>query len=376
MHKRAVAAVVLLAMVIAATVAILVRQGPTVVQPPDVPPETVGQTLLVQVRDPSLLAQGSVLMGVDADTRLSQLWWTPEWWIDQIGIQEVSAAELGRKPVTYAMTQVQNQIQVVVDDAWVMDRLAFAGLVDAVGGVRLDLAEPAAYLTDSGTPALLPAGVQRLSGAQAADYVLDTSLTDEDVRLTRFQAVWDQILRLFPTSQEKARTLVVSLGALSKTTMPAEDLAVLMSAAHDLRVAAQYAQDQVVLDPNDSIRVRPAQGVRQAFALDAAATADRTQPLFEGFAMPGEPVARVRAVRPREDTVEDVRAQLLTRNWQSAWAGRTITLKTTVVVDPAVSAQQVVGLEQALGVTPEVAAQPLGQAVVGVAASDASAVGS
>ncbi|MCU0295927.1 MAG: LCP family protein [Candidatus Nanopelagicales bacterium] len=376
MHKRAVAAVVLLAMVIGTTVWILLNQQNTVVEPPDTPQESTGQTLLVQVRDPSLLAQGSVLMGVDPDQRLNQLWWTPQWWIDQIGIQEVSAAELGRKPVTYAMQQVQNQTEVVVDDAWVLDRLAFAGLVDAVGGVRLDLAAPAAYLTDDGTPALLPAGVQRLAGAAAADYVLDTSLKDESARLQRFQAVWDQILRLFPTSQEKARTLIVSLGALSKTTMPAEELADLLSEAHDLRVSAKYAQAEVALEENDSMRVRPAQGVRVAYALDATRTARRLGDLFEGFAVPDEPIARIRAVRPREDVVEVVRAQLLTRSWQSAWAGRTIVGQTTSVVDPGVPADEVVGLEQALGVPPLVQEQPLGQALVGVAADDEPSVGS
>ena len=48
-------------------------------------------------------------------------------------MQEVSGAEMGRKTVPYVMQTVQDQVQVRVDDAWVLDRLAFAGLVDAVG---------------------------------------------------------------------------------------------------------------------------------------------------------------------------------------------------------------------------------------------------
>jgi hypothetical protein len=74
--------------------------------------------------------------------------------------------------------------------------------------------------------------------------------------------------------------------------------------------------------------------------------------------------------------VEVVRAQLLTRSWQSAWAGRTIVGQTTSVVDPGVPADEVVGLEQALGVPPLVQEQPLGQALVGVAADDEPTVGS
>lgn len=259
MHKRALASVVLLVLVVAATVGILIArqqdpvvppvQSPTVADPPG--------TLLVQLRDPRLLAVGSVLMGVREDERLDQLWWTTQWWIDQIGVQEVSAAELGRQPVPAVMQTVQNQVGVPVDDAWVLDRLAFAGLVDAVGGVRIAVASPTVYLTEAGTPALIPEGVQTLTGAQAADFVADTSLVDESVRSRRFQSVWDQILRRFPTDVDKARTLVVSLGALSKATMPTEELAVYLADAHDLRIRGAYRQARVRLDERNAVRVRP-----------------------------------------------------------------------------------------------------------------------
>ncbi len=375
MHKRAVGAVVLLVVVVAATLAILVRQQGAP-PPPDPPPNpTTSRTMLVQVRDPSLLALGSVLMGIEDDRRLNQLWWTPEWWIDQIGQEEVSGAELGRKPVPFVMETIQNQVQVEVDDAWVLDRLAFAGLVDAVGGVRLDITDQTIYLTDQERPAVLSPGVQTLSGAQAADYVLDASLRDEQVRLTRFQAVWDQVLRRFPTDSEKARTLVVSLGALSKVTMPAEELALMMSDARDLRVAGAYEQTQVILDEDNGIQVRPPQSVRRAYALDAPATSGQLAAVFRDFPLPPDPVARVKTVEVRADTVATVRAQLLARSWQSAWGGRAITSTTTVTVDPGVPAEQVVGLQQALGVPPVTEPLVLAQAQVDVAGEGALGVG-
>ena len=374
MHKRAVGAVVLLGVVIAATVAILVARQQPVTPEPDNPPAPTTRTLLVQLRDPSLLAMGSVVMGVE-ESRLDQMWWTADWWIDQIGPQEVSAAEMGRKPVSYVMQTVGDQVQVKVDDAWVLDRLAFAGLVDAVGGVRVDVERQTVYLTDDGTPALLPAGVQALAGAQAADYVLDASLQDETLRLQRFQSVWDQVLRRFPTEPEKARTLVVSLGALSKATMPTEELSVLLADAHDLRITGAYAQAQVGLDEGNAVRVRPVQGVRVAYALDPAATARNLTSVFDGFPTPEDPVARVQSVSIRSEDVETLRAQLLGRSWQSAWGGRTITPATTVFVDPSVPDEQVVGLEEAVGVTPQTEGLPLGQARVAVAADEDLAVG-
>lgn len=366
MHRRALAAVTLLVLVIIATAAILVAQREPERPPPNPPDPPSPTTLLVQVRDPALLALGSVLMGVDEGGRLDQLWWTPDWWIDQIGPQEVSAAELGRKPVPYVMQTVQNQTQVPVDDAWVMDRLAFAGLVDAVGGVRVDLPARTAYLSDTGTPTILEQGVQNLPGAQAADYVLDPSLRDEKARLARFQAVWDQILRRFPTVPEKARTLVVSMGALSKSTMTTDELAVYMSQAKALRTSGGYVEATVPLNPLNVTRVRPPQRVRSAFALREDRMGRRMAGLFRGYEVLDQPVARVQAVAVRSEDVETLRAQLVGRSWLTAWAGRTVAAQSSVSVQPDVPRAEVAGLEQALGVTPTEAELPWGQARVEV----------
>jgi hypothetical protein len=311
---------------------------------------------------------GSVLMGVDAPaTQLDQLWWTPDWWIDQVGPQEVSAAELGRKPVQYVMQTLESQVQVPVDDAWVMDRLAFAGLIDAVGGVRLDVAMRTAYLDDQGLPQILEVGIQNLAGAQAADYVLDPSLRNEAMRLQRFQAVWDQVLRRFPADQERSRTLVVSLGVLSKTTMSTEELADFMTQAHRLRIAGEYLESQVPLEPADAVRVRPPQGVRTAYALSVDRMPQRMADAFADHPRPQDPVARVRAAAVRDEDLEVLRDQLLARGWQTAWGGRTAQTTTSVAVSPDVPEAQVTGLEQAVGIPPQTLELPWGDARVDVA---------
>ena len=71
-----------------------------------------------------------------------------------------------------------------------------------------------------------------------------------------------------------------------------------------------------------------------------------------------DPVARIQAVQVRAPTAATIRAQLLTRSWQSAWGGRAITAATSVTVDPSVPAAEVVGLEQALGIEPTVEKLP------------------
>lgn len=368
MHKRAVAAVTLLGLVIIATVAIIMSQQDTPPQPPPEPTPPAPATMIVQVRDSALLAQGSVLMGVNGEgTRLDQLWWTADWWIDQLDLQEVSAAELGRKPVQYVMQTLQAQVQVPVQDAWVLDRLAFAGLVDAVGGVRLNLPEPTAYVDEQGIPQILESGQQTLAGAQAADYVLDPSLRDAEQRMARFQAVWDQVLRRFPTDTEKSRALMVSLGVLSKSTMTTDELADFMAQAKQLRITSAYAEGQVPLAEDNKVRVQPAQGVREAFALNAAGMPLQMAALFEEYPRPDEPIARVAAAAFRTDDVTAVRDQLVTRGWQTAWAGRTDVPESSVTVPLGTPAQLITQLEQAVGMTPQEQDVPWGDAQVDIA---------
>jgi hypothetical protein len=371
MHKRAVAALTLLGLVILATLAIIVSQQESPSPQPTTSPTEArpdGQTLLVQVRDPALLALGSVLMGVNGEqTELDQLWWSPEWWIDQVGPQEVSAADLGRKEVTFVRTAVQNQAQVPVDGAWVMDRLAFAGLVDAVGGVRLDVTARTAYLNDQGLPEILEPGVQTLAGQQAADYLLDSSLRNERMRLDRFKALWDQILRRFPAEQEKARTLVVSLGALSKPTMNTDELADYLASAKELLITGNHAERTVPLTTDNFVRVQPPQGVRVAYALDPVRMRARMEGFFEGYAPLDLPVARINAAAIRSQQLETMREQLTSRGWASAWGGRTSQMTSSTVAVPGISQAQELGLEQATGMVPAIGDLPWGSARVDVA---------
>lgn len=370
MHRRAVAAVALLGLVIVATLAIIVSRQDEPPAPPPAPTPPAPATMLVQVRDPSLLAQGSVLMGIDGEgTQLDQLWWPTDWWVDQIGIQEVSAAELGRKPVQYVMQTVEAQVQVPIGNTWVLDRLAFAGLIDAVGGVRLDLPDRAAYVDEQGVPQLLDAGQSTLSGAQGADYVLDPSLRDAQLRMARFQAVWDQTLRRFPSDQDKARALMVSLGVLSKSTMTADQLADFMSQAKQLRITAAYSEAEVPLDESDLVRVAPPQGVRSAYALNAQIMPLNMADVFQEYPRPDDPVARVAAATIRSDDVTSVREQLVARGWQTAWAGRAAVEQSSVTVPAGTPYEQVTQLAQAVGIAPQQADLPWGDAQVDLAAS-------
>jgi hypothetical protein len=239
--------------------------------------------------------------------------------------------------------------------------------VDALGGVRLDLAMRTAYLDDQGLPRILEAGLQTLPGAQAADYVLDPSLRNEALRMQRFQAVWDQVLRRFPADQQRSRTLVTSLGVLSKTTMSTEELADFMTQAGRLSIDGASTQSQLPLDPADPVRVQPPQGVRTAYGLNVERMPRRMATVFVGYPRPDAPVARVNAAAIRDEDIESLRAQLLARGWQTAWGGRTLQTTTSVAAVPGLPPAEVTQLEQAVGIPPQIRELPWGDAQVDVA---------
>ena len=226
MHKRAVASVVLLLVVVAAD-----GRDPRPRQREPGPPVVAQRPLQHRARCSCNYGirpcwhRARVFLGVRDGGVSTSCWWTGQWWVDQIGIQEVSAAELGRKPVPYVMQTVQNQIgrtgrrrlgarPVGLRRDWWMPSK----------GVRIDVKRPTVYLTDARDPGTDPCGPADTVGAQAADFVLDTSLTDENVRAQVPGGLGPDTPPV-PDGCRESRTLVVSLGALS-ATMPTEELAV------------------------------------------------------------------------------------------------------------------------------------------------------
>lgn len=374
-HRRTVVALVLLALVLTAVAGIVMFRNPAAEPSPSGEPSVQPQppvqsdTLMVLVRDKRLLAAGSLLLGVGLGDQLdgvSQLFWGQQWWIDQRGRFEISAADLGQQPLGTAMDILARQTSVAVDDAWVLDRLAFAGLVDAVGGVRLRSAQVTTFETLSGEQVVVKRGVRTLNGSQAADYVMDASLDDPQVRQVRFEQVWNQILRRFPADVERSRTLIISLGALSQTTLPSEDLADLLQSVH-VAVASDRDETYVLpLDPEDAVTVRPPQGVRTAYALDDGQASRPVTEMFAGHPGPATPIARVRSSRPRSAATVAVRDDLAAEEWGWAWGGRTAAVQTGAMVAKDVTESAAVRLSRAVGVQPTRGRVPLADADVDV----------
>ena len=121
-----------------------------------------------------------------------------------------------------------NTLGIRVDGGWRFERKALAGMVDSVGGVRVDLAEPAEFLDTDLEPVLeLPAGESLLNGTDASWYAIGV-LEDEDPILgvqQRFEEVFIKTVSELPDDVDAISALLTSLGSLSDPLNGTTDLA-------------------------------------------------------------------------------------------------------------------------------------------------------
>lgn len=157
---------------------------------------------------------------------------------------------------------VADALGVRVDGAWVLTTAGLAGLVDAAGGVRVDV--------DRATTAgaiQVPAGPGRLTGAQAAVHA--TSLAAREpvqARLSRFQAVLAGLVAGLPAAPDRLAAALRGLGAQSSASLPGDRLAMLLVAVRAAAGTGPLAGTVVPLRP-----VEAAAGLAAAQAVDSTA---------------------------------------------------------------------------------------------------------
>lgn len=180
--------------------------------PEPTPVPAVQQTLLVQVLDGQELAQCNVTMGVAGQPeRAAFLWAPPGLLVDAGSAGEVALARTVLLADTLAAQRaLGTTLGLRIDGTLAMERLAFAGLVDAVDGVTVQV---------DGVPV-------DLAGAEAADYVTARAPDEPEAdRIRRCAAVWEAVLLRLPADVTRVRQVLISLGALSRTTVPVEAVA-------------------------------------------------------------------------------------------------------------------------------------------------------
>ena len=246
------------------------------------------QLILVQVLDREEYAVGNALM--DATPRGTSIAYVPPSLLVPVvdGAVPTRRITLGATPsepdTLTPLTSAEAAFDLSMDGSWTLDLLAFAGLVDAVGGVIVEVPE-AIVLTDSqgSGDIVITSGRQRLGGVAAAEYATAAIPGGYPVeQIARFRDVWVSVLARLPDSPERLRQILTSLGFLARTTATIDTLLVVLDSGR-VSVLDRALVEQVVAV--DVIRG----GARPASVLTPEGS--RTvATMFADFAAPSEQV--------------------------------------------------------------------------------------
>jgi len=217
----------------------LVRSEGAPAPDPSPGPESGVRTLLIQVLDDQGYARGNVVIGVDTDGVDSDigeagtdLLVIPDSLLVSQGDDSVTLGTTSQSSDTLAgVTAVEDALRVRIDAGLTLSRLAFAGLVDGVGGVWVELDRPV-LLPAIGTGErrrVLGPGQVSLDGIAAADFaVLRLPGEAEAERNDRLLEVLGKALAKLPITEEQIRQVLTSLGSLAPSTVPTEELSPLL----------------------------------------------------------------------------------------------------------------------------------------------------
>lgn len=205
----------------------------------------------------------------------------------------------GRVPLGQALASggsavgaaLADALEVRVDATWVLDAAALAELVDAVGGVVVDVDVDVTAGPDAGSAVLVGAGPgQRLGGAQAAAYAQwIVGAEPEAARLARQQIVVEAVLGALPEAPASRQALIANLPGAPTGSQ----LAVVVATTGALRGEAAAGRLASVVLPVDDI---DAGGESSSYGLDATAAAAMVRSRLAGAALPAPAGGRVRVL--------------------------------------------------------------------------------
>ena len=192
--------------------------------------EQVEETLLLQVLDADGYARGNVVIGIEppAADPLTVFLAVPASLLVAAGDDSVTLGTTPQSADTLAaVTAIEESLGLRVDAGLQLDRLAFAGLVDAVDGVWIELDRPILLpaIGEEGRVRVLGPGWVKMDGIAAADYaVLRIPGESEDDRIARFLGLLQEAIERMPRTEDQMRQLLTSLGSLAQSTVPTEEL--------------------------------------------------------------------------------------------------------------------------------------------------------
>ena len=120
---------------------------------------------------------------------------------------------------------ISDALGVRIDAAWSLQRLALAGLVDAVDGIVVITDVSFVRASPTGVTEVITPGEHRLNGLTAAAYATYLGVgEDESARLARFSAVLNAAILALPSDPKQVAEIVASLGSTSRVSLTIEQL--------------------------------------------------------------------------------------------------------------------------------------------------------
>lgn len=196
-------------------------------------PKRTQRTLLVQVVDGGQTVVESVLLAYDAPRKTGALILIPSRVIAEVPGRGSAAfgQALGLGGPTASRDALADLMGITVDGTWVLSRTAFAGLIDRVGGVTVDVDTDVLAAAAGGTQVVIVrTGRQLLAGTAAVAFATYRASGETDLaRLPRLQEVLDGLAQAAKAKGAAAVTAAIkALPATAKPTWRAEDLAGLL----------------------------------------------------------------------------------------------------------------------------------------------------
>jgi len=190
----------------------------------------VQPTMLLQIRNPEGVAVDNALLSVGGSVKLANMITiAPDTIVDPPTGAPLPFGQVARLPgASTSANALSDAIGVNVDSTFSMDSLAFSGLVDAVGGVTVDVDVDVLVKQPDGTVVtFVTAGKnQLLQGPQATAYATYLAAGEpEAARMARFVTVLRLTLSKLPAEVEKTESIVTGLGASAQSTASSADVA-------------------------------------------------------------------------------------------------------------------------------------------------------
>ncbi|MFN8158526.1 MAG: LytR C-terminal domain-containing protein [Candidatus Nanopelagicales bacterium] len=227
-------------------------------------------TLLLQLTDKEGVGVGNALLSIGGTSLANMLTVTPDTLVDVATGGTMPFGEVDRLPDADASANtLSDAIGVDVNGTWTMDKLAYSGLIDAVGGVVMDVnADVVEEQPDGSQKVLVGSGQhQLLQGPAAAAYA--TYLADgepEAARTARFVEVTRLALAKLPVEATKTEAILTGLGASARSTISTKDLAAFLVKMHEYVLADNVAYNSLPTVAADAGGATPGQRIDQTAA--------------------------------------------------------------------------------------------------------------